>query len=425
MSLSGKVVFFLALVLFPANCDNFPYCPEGLSWCWSRCVDLSNDNENCGTCDNECGLFSGCQEGTCTCEAGYAECGGLCVNLNFDAANCGSCGSECQPGEVCLNGKCVAYCDCDEPMTCCEVDGSEICVDITSDEEHCGACNHACRDDESCENSQCVASPKVKFPGACEVEYDVHVDGEIDERTTLAYNNEGLLVEENIDSGDDGRIDDRWTYEYLSDGRLSLKKRHDVTNEPGYVDRGYLWIYTYDAMSKLTLEECYECAGGFDGCSDKHPIQQTIYRYDNDGNLAEEEFDNQADGTPDRIITYSYDSNGYLIAAEYDDNADGNVDVVWMYYYDDEGKLVKREVDDYNDGFVDSTKTYFYDEDGNLITEVYVFMDSARTRHTYTCDTAGNLLKDDYDWNDDSEIDVRTIYTYGCWDNEECFQRSC
>jgi hypothetical protein len=43
-------------------------CPPGTTFCFGGCVDLSTDNNNCGTCGNFCQDVGGiCQNGECRC----------------------------------------------------------------------------------------------------------------------------------------------------------------------------------------------------------------------------------------------------------------------------------------------------------------------------------------------------------------------
>lgn len=107
-------------------------CAPGERRCDGRCVNPSNDAENCGAC----GVL--CRDGTCTrgacacspgawrcegrcveraedcpcnnrgegrpCCLGWLRCDGRCVSPYGDEANCGGCGIRC-PG-VCTWGRC-------------------------------------------------------------------------------------------------------------------------------------------------------------------------------------------------------------------------------------------------------------------------------------------------------------------------------
>ena len=61
--------------------------------CNNKCMDLRNDDHNCGACKNKC-------EYTETC------CRGECVDLAYDKRHCGYCNNRCKPGLFCLYGMC-------------------------------------------------------------------------------------------------------------------------------------------------------------------------------------------------------------------------------------------------------------------------------------------------------------------------------
>ncbi len=111
-------------------------CPQGLTICNGRCVDVATDVFNCGSCGAQCEDRSGgvvigvsgktsvatCVHGTCalTCVAGRADCNGNrnddCeTNTNSDPRNCGGCGIVCDAvaGQACVGGRCVVE-PCDQ-----------------------------------------------------------------------------------------------------------------------------------------------------------------------------------------------------------------------------------------------------------------------------------------------------------------------
>ena len=153
-------VCILAALLLSA-CDNDPYCPKDLCWCWAKCIDCRNDNDNCGQCSNRCGLHSECVSGECACVEGYTDCGGQCVNLDHDVANCGlscvdtdtdeehcgECFNACGESQECIDG----MCRCLPGLTYCY----GICVDTNSDPENCGTCNNHCADADVCMGGIC------------------------------------------------------------------------------------------------------------------------------------------------------------------------------------------------------------------------------------------------------------------------------
>src|SRR5690606_3390397 len=80
-------------------------------------INLSFDNNNCGTCGNVCiypNAMSQCNSGTCIflgCVPGFANCDGNLsngceVNLQTNNNHCGNCNVVCPPGTTCVNGVC-------------------------------------------------------------------------------------------------------------------------------------------------------------------------------------------------------------------------------------------------------------------------------------------------------------------------------
>lgn len=176
------------------SCGDDEYCPEGKSWCWAQCVDLVNDEDNCGACCHACRADQICDNGTCSCYGSMQECGGECVDTMTDPDHCGACFNKCPPGsDPCVTGACSSpqclpweircsdecadawnsndhcgacfnACDVDSGFACndgeCEcLVGREcapgVCIDTDTDEQNCGACGRACRADQVCKEGQC------------------------------------------------------------------------------------------------------------------------------------------------------------------------------------------------------------------------------------------------------------------------------
>jgi hypothetical protein len=91
-------------------------CPAGKALCGSECVTLATDSDNCGTCGNDCSTLTPptggspytCQAGKCvtSCPTGQTQCGTKCVNLTTDNLNCGTCGKTCYGNFACSSGTC-------------------------------------------------------------------------------------------------------------------------------------------------------------------------------------------------------------------------------------------------------------------------------------------------------------------------------
>jgi hypothetical protein len=161
-------------------------CAARTTDCQGECVNLSSDDQNCGSCGRACPDGHYCYKGECAyreiCRENEVKCGAwgcsdlqtdyfncgacgvkcpsetpvqtccnsTCRNLQSDPESCGTCGHACSPGLVCCAGNCVDPavnpCQC-EPVcpigeTCC----NRRCVDLLKDDENCGKCGNACSD---------------------------------------------------------------------------------------------------------------------------------------------------------------------------------------------------------------------------------------------------------------------------------------
>ncbi len=131
-------------------CDE-GYCVSGLAAngattcegyresCDGRCVDLSTDNDHCGSCNNPCGEGTPCIDGSCGCPNDTdIQCGLSCVDPDSNNAHCGGCNNRCEGDSVCSNGACTMPCE-DGDLVC-----SGQCIDPLQSVEHCGECDNGC-----------------------------------------------------------------------------------------------------------------------------------------------------------------------------------------------------------------------------------------------------------------------------------------
>jgi hypothetical protein len=76
--------------------------------CQNQCVDIESDKDNCGGCNQPCGITgTSCQKGVCKCTSPQVVCGSQCADVSSDESNCGFCGHNCQ-GNPCTMGLCQA-----------------------------------------------------------------------------------------------------------------------------------------------------------------------------------------------------------------------------------------------------------------------------------------------------------------------------
>jgi hypothetical protein len=144
-------------------------CSGGDTCCDSGCANLMSSTTNCGTCGHACAANETCTGGACecgtsTCTTGQTCCGQSCKMLASDSANCGACGHACNAGEQCVAGSCV--CPGTQPAracslseTCCPAGSNGTaggCFDLTSDHDHCMSCGNACNAISQCIRGACV-----------------------------------------------------------------------------------------------------------------------------------------------------------------------------------------------------------------------------------------------------------------------------
>ncbi len=149
-------------------------------------------------------------------------------------------------------------------------------------------------------------------------------------------------------------------------------------------------------------------------------VQVEMYTRDGDGNIIRTEFDDDEDGNVDRIETYARNAAGDLIQTGFDDDADGTVDRTEEHRLtgsadgtqDDVGRRVERvHLDLGGDGAVDRADTR--DAEGNLLrTEFDDDEDGIFDRsEAYTRDAESNLTRTDFDDDGDDIVDRSEAYT--------------
>lgn len=144
------------------------------------CIDVKSDDKlHCGACNYKCSDHNlpnaksdKCKDGECQyeCIAPYTNIGGHttatinCVDLNQDNKNCGTVGNICKDGNVCIDGHCKANPCTNSSETACLVGEENKCFNIkATNANHCGACNYKCS-----EHKVTNATSDVCMAGKCQ-----------------------------------------------------------------------------------------------------------------------------------------------------------------------------------------------------------------------------------------------------------------
>lgn len=130
--------------------------PEDIDACQIKCGQCRNREKFCVIgADTEHPVT----HATC-CFEHQGCCNGACVDLEQDNENCGSCATVCARDELCINRTCVPAAPrptCPAGLTYCPAHG---CIDAQTSWSHCGTCNNPCLPTGIGGRKQCVA-------GAC------------------------------------------------------------------------------------------------------------------------------------------------------------------------------------------------------------------------------------------------------------------
>ena len=164
--------------------DDRPCCGAPTCYCTppGGCVDVQDDNSNCGDCGTVCYSPTSCKLGSC-CQGGLTYCtsamSGTCSDLMTDPSNCGGCGNNVTPDHCCQGedtdvqtdndncGSCGFECDVEAGKQCC----GGRCLDMNTDNSNCGSCGNVCDTNggEQCCSGTCinVEGPDSSNCGAC------------------------------------------------------------------------------------------------------------------------------------------------------------------------------------------------------------------------------------------------------------------
>ena len=205
-------------------------------------------------------------------------------------------------------------------------------------------------------------------------EFDEDADGQIDVRSTLAYDgNErsDWWVARDNDSNLDGVADSRQTRQLDDQGRiLSSINDSDLDGLPDYELQ-----QRFDERGRLTRQAVDNDGGGFDRITERAYDDslpgyiQTIdadadgsvdamtrYTFTDQGALLSREEDSAADGVYERVTRNSFDASGRQVGSE--ETVDGVVERLTEHFYDAAGNLERIEIDRGADGTIDQRDSY-------------------------------------------------------------------
>lgn len=122
------------------------------------------------------------------------------------------------------------------------------------------------------------------------------------------------------------------------------------------------------------------------------------------------------DGTLDGRQVFQYDAAGFVVEILHDQNGDGADDLREVFQRDSAGRELRYEKDQGIDGVLEETRTSAYDSNGLLIDQLVEQLGEgaqmSAVRHTWTRNTAGDILTEATDNGDDGSIDSLTTITY-------------
>lgn len=228
------------------------------------------------------------------------------------------------------------------------------------------------------------AAPEPQgFPGPCQINTDLGLDGTIDRRDTRTYMDNKLLSRIEQDNNVDGAIDRIQTRIYDSAGRLFMLD--DDTNADGIIDVHQSYTYNSDGLlDQIDIDNLY------DGTVDR--VQ--VHRYDGEKRLVVIEDDLNNDGVPDQRFQHKYNVGNQLTLIERDDAPFDGVIVTREHRSYDDALLKSREFDDNADGTIDRRIDFVRDGKGDIIqvehdNDVAVALGSDdREYWTYDCFTS-------------------------------------
>lgn len=227
--------------------------------------------------------------------------------------------------------------------------------------------------------------------------------------------NEYFTMKSSKGFGDDGSIESTATYEYDRYGVIVSVKNDGVYRETVDIDTDVDGSVKSMVFEVLSVKEAmvYEFQQGLITRMADNYLRPSVIdmTYKSDRSLETIAIDKNNNGVFEEVSTI-YDAGDSLMGG------------FWgMNYFDFDNMLIsslKRDVDD--DGIYDEIETYTYDSDNNLLRVEYdtnndSLMDYADV-YAYTYDGAGNIIRKDIDELENGPgIDRTWVYTYDDYNN--------
>lgn len=143
--------------------------------------------------------------------------------------------------------------------------------------------------------------------------------------------------------------------------------------------------------------------------NDGNPEFERFLRYDANGNVDLDRYDQDGDGIIDLIATYTYGDDPGWSRYEQDNGADGSLDRVRTLTYDDYGRIIEDTTLD--NGTPSSRRAMTYDAEGRLLRREIGVLPNPLVE---TWQVDGNGLRSVYEVDRDSDgvFDQRSILTY-------------
>jgi hypothetical protein len=219
-------------------------------------------------------------------------------------------------------------------------------------------------------------------------------DGEIDERYTTNYDENGNLVEETQYSSDS--LQNRFTYRYDNKGNrigwMSYVTASDTSTARG--------SYTYDDKGRITSDTLYNTKG--------KRIQWSSYTFDDQSHVTKEvHYYTSGEKLTD---TYDYDMNGNKIM-DTKMRADGSTKSITKYKCNGEGKISEVNVLSDSGSDYEPLEKCKYDTYGNRIEDLKFAEGKVYSKSVYTYDALGNNTEESL-YRADGSLVVKMIYKY-------------